>query len=49
MIIQAQKKKKVFRTFEMPKIKPFKPLDTPEAWLALLKLSANASSTPHST
>lgn len=45
IIIQAQtKKKKKFRAFETTKIKQFKALNTPEAWLALLKLSTAASS-----
>jgi hypothetical protein len=42
MIIQSTRKKKVFRAFNTGKAKRFKPLDSPEAWLALLKLS-NAS------
>ncbi|HEY8037237.1 MAG TPA: hypothetical protein VIF37_16770 [Methylobacter sp.] len=40
MIIQDKsQKKKEFRAFETTKVKRFKPLDSPQAWLALLKLS----------
>ncbi|MGZ4970787.1 MAG: hypothetical protein ACXV8O_10090 [Methylobacter sp.] len=39
MIIQAQKKKKEFKAFEVTKVRNFKALNSPEAWLALLKLS----------
>jgi len=44
MIIQAQtKKRKQFRAFETVKIKRFTALNSPEAWLALLKLSTTVS------
>ncbi|MFI3158223.1 MAG: hypothetical protein QX199_18930 [Methylococcaceae bacterium] len=47
MIIQVQtRKKKEFRAFETVKVKRFKALDTPEAWLALLKLSTTGSGIP---
>jgi hypothetical protein len=40
MIIQSKtQKKKLFRAFETTKVKRFKALNSPEAWLALLKLS----------
>jgi hypothetical protein len=39
MIIQANTRKKEFRAFNTIKVKSFKPLDNPQAWLALLKLS----------
>jgi hypothetical protein len=40
MIIQSKiRNKKQFRAFETTKVKRFKPLDSPQAWLALLKLS----------
>jgi len=44
VIIQDKsQQKKEFKAFEIPKIKQFKALNTPEAWLALLKLSTLAS------
>ncbi|MGZ5077083.1 MAG: hypothetical protein ACXWFI_13060 [Methylobacter sp.] len=46
MIIQTQKKKKVFKAFELVKVKNFTPLNSPEAWLALLKLSTPLKETP---
>jgi hypothetical protein len=40
VIIQDRsQKKKEFKAFEMSKVKRFKALNSPEAWLALLKLS----------
>jgi hypothetical protein len=47
MIIQSQQqKKKEFRAFESTKVKRFKALNSPEAWLALLKLSIVAAASP---
>lgn len=39
MIIQAKTRKKEFTAFNTTKAKNFKPLNSPQAWLALLELS----------
>jgi len=44
MIIETQKKKE-FRAFDTTKVKQFKALNSPEAWLALHKLSTVVTKT----
>jgi hypothetical protein len=43
MLIQSRtQKKKEFKAFNTAKVKRFRALNSPEAWLALLKLSTTA-------